>query len=446
MLTVLRTSWPLLLGIVLLMLGNGIQGPLLSYRGGAEGFGTFEMSFVMSGYYVGFLLGSQLVPTMIRRVGHVRVFAALGAMVAAVMVGYAVLPNWIAWSAMRVLIGFSFSGVYITAESWFNASNSNEMRGQALSAYMIAQMIGIIASQALMNVASPEGFMLFALSSILVSLSFTPILLSAQPAPAFSEVKRLNFINLYRLSPLSVISMLLLGGVFSALFGMAGVWGNQAGLSVREVSIFIGAMYVGGLIAQYPIGWISDRMDRRRITAVVSGIGALAMVVAFAVQPGFVWLSILAAIAGGVANPLYSLLIAYLNDYLDRDDMAAGSAGLLFVNGVGAFVGPFITGWLMSFVGPWGFFLYLALMFGAIAAYAAYRIWLLPNRAGAYPNSFAVISPSASALAVGGALDAKAEGAGDALSQSSAPSLAQSAPPSAVGAQDASPKDGAPKA
>ena len=155
MLSVLRSSWALLLGMMLLMLGNGMQGSLLGIRGGLENMGTFELSIVMSGYFLGFLFGSRVAPDMIRRVGHVRVFAALGSLISAVLIMYAVAPNWIAWTLMRVVIGFSFSGVYITAESWLNNASSNENRGQALSLYLIVQMIGIIAAQGLLNLRPP---------------------------------------------------------------------------------------------------------------------------------------------------------------------------------------------------------------------------------------------------------------------------------------------------
>ncbi|MBD3787894.1 MAG: UbiA family prenyltransferase, partial [Sphingomonadales bacterium] len=226
MLTVLRQSWPLLLGIMLLMVGNGMQGTLLGIRGDIEGIGTYEMSIVMSAYFAGFLFGSQWTPVMIRRVGHVRVFAALGSLISAVLILYAAVPHWIAWTLMRVVIGLSFSGVYITAESWLNASSTNDTRGQALSAYMIVQMIGIITGQALMNTADPAGYLLFVIPSVLVSLAFTPILLSVAPAPTFAEVRRLPFKKLFHASPLGVVGMFLMGGTFSAIFGMAAVGGS----------------------------------------------------------------------------------------------------------------------------------------------------------------------------------------------------------------------------
>lgn len=406
MLTVLRTSWPLLLGVMLLMVGNGMQGTLLGIRGGIEGIGTYQMSVVMSSYFAGFLFGSQMTPLMISRVGHVRVFAALGSLISAVLILYAAVPHWMAWAAMRVLIGFSFSGVYITAESWLNAESTNETRGQALSAYMIVQMIGIIAAQLLMNTADPAGFLLFVIPSVLVSLAFTPILLSVAPAPSFAEVQRLNFRKLFNASPLGVVGMFLTGGVFSAIFGMASVWGTRAGLSVPQISVFVASIYVGGLMAQYPIGWISDRMDRRLLILVVAAVGAVAMFAAFALAPPYWLLVLFGAIVGGVANPLYALLVAYTNDYLDNSDMAAASGGLLFVNGVGAMMGPLVTGWLMERVGNGGFFLFTAILFAALAAYAGWRMTRRPALAPEDTGAFAVLSPTATPLAVEAALEA----------------------------------------
>ena len=134
MLKVLAQSWPLLLGVMLLMVGNGVQGSLLGIRGKIEGFATFEMSMVMSAYFAGFLGGNRVTPEMIRRVGHVRVFAAMGSVISAVLVLYPMLPDWTAWALMRVLIGFAFSSTYITSESWLNNLATNETRGPALSA------------------------------------------------------------------------------------------------------------------------------------------------------------------------------------------------------------------------------------------------------------------------------------------------------------------------
>ena len=403
MLKVLGTSWPLLTGVMLLMVGNGVQGTLLGIRGALEGFSTYEMSFVMSAYFLGFLGGSRLAPVMIQRVGHVRVFAALGSLISAVLVLYPVLPDVWAWTAMRVVIGFCFSGVYVTSESWLNNASTNETRGQALSAYMIVQMIGIIASQALLNAGDPSGFLLFIIPSVLVSLAFTPILLSATPAPVFDTTKRMGFRRLFRVSPLGCAGMLLTGGVYSAMFGMASVWGMLAGLSVGQISVFIGAMYVGGLVFQYPIGWLSDRMDRRRLILLLSFAGAASMFAAAALDWGFVVLVGLSLALGAIVNPLYSLLIAHTNDFLPKEEMAGASAGMLFLNGLGAIAGPLVTGWMMERLGPRGFFLFIAVLLAALGAYALWR--MLRRVARGETGGYAPITPTASALAVEAVLD-----------------------------------------
>ncbi|MFC2967134.1 MFS transporter [Acidimangrovimonas pyrenivorans] len=400
MIRVMATSWPLLTGVMLLMVGNGVQGSLLGIRGALEGFSTFQLSVVMSAYFLGFLGGSRMAPDLIRRVGHVRVFAALGSLISAVLVLYPVLPQWQSWAIMRVLVGFCFSGVYVTAESWLNNAATNETRGQSLSLYMIVQMIGIVASQALLNVGDPSGFTLFVIPSVLVSLAFTPILLSIAPAPVFETTQPLSFRKLYQVSPLGCVGMFLTGGVFSAMFGMASVWGTQAGLSVRDISIFIGAMYVGGMLMQYPVGRMSDRIDRRKLILGLTAVGAAAMAAtAFATLPFLLMIGVALAL-GGIANPLYSLILAYTNDFLEADDMAAASGGLIFINGLGAILGPMITGWMMGMVGPGGFFLYIAVLMAALAAYAAWRMTQRAATPTEETGAFATIAPTASAYAV----------------------------------------------
>ncbi|MGR3544658.1 MAG: MFS transporter, partial [Paracoccus sp. (in: a-proteobacteria)] len=405
MTSVMRSTWPLLLGMLLLMIGNGMQGTLLGIRGGIEGIPTFQMSVVMSGYFGGFLLGSLVVPGVIKNVGHVRVFAALGSLISAAVVLYSIQPDWIVWTLLRVMVGFCFCGVYITAESWLNASSTNENRGQALAAYMITQLLGIVIAQGLLNIGDPAGYLLFIIPSVLVSLAFTPILLTARPAPNFETIKRMSFARLYDASPLGCVGVFLMGGVFSALAGMSSVWGASIGLSVAQISLFVAAIYSGGLVLQYPLGWVSDRWDRRRLVLILSAVGALTTLVVVVVQPGTLGLVVAGAIMGGVANPIYAVLLAYTNDYLDQSDMAAASAGLLFIYGVGSFGGPLITGWMMAQMGPSGFWAYMGVLMLALAIYAGWRMTrrraLTPDEQGNY----AVITPGNTQLVVGAALD-----------------------------------------
>lgn len=406
MLKVLAHSWPLLLGVMLLMVGNGVQGSLLGIRGAYEGFTTFELSVVMSSYFVGFLGGSRLAPEMIRRVGHVRVFSALGSMISALLILYPLLVDWAAWSVMRVLIGFCFSGIYVTSESWLNNTASNETRGQALSLYMIVQMLGIIASQGLLSLGDPTGYALFIIPSILVSLAFMPLLLADTPAPTFNTIKPMSFRALFAVSPLGCVGMLLTGGVYSAMFGMASVYGAMSSMTIGQIAAFVAAMYVGGLVFQYPVGWASDRLDRRVLVLWLAVAGAVVMGLATVIRLPFTLELIVALLLGGIINPLYSLLIAHSNDFLTKEEMPAASAGLIFLNGFGAIFGPLSLGWIMQTAGAKGYFLFIGLLFAALAGYAA---WRMTQRAGpANTSSYTGLTPTASSLAVGAVLDADA--------------------------------------
>lgn len=400
MISVIRTSWPLLLGMLLLMLGNGLQGSLLGVRGSTLGFSSVEMSLVMSAYFAGFLIASRVTPNMIRRVGHVRVFAALGSFVSAALLLFPTIQDPIAWILGRVVIGFCFCGVYVTAESWLNNSATNENRGQALSAYMIVQMLGIIIAQGLLVVPDPSGYLLFVIPSVLVSIAFAPILLSISPTPAFESTKRMTLAELYSVSPLGCVGMFLMGSVFAAQFGMAAVYATEAGLSIGQIPIFTAAFYVGALLFQYPVGWLSDRADRRMLIALSALIAGLASLMGMFFGGSFYVLVTAAFLIGGLSNPLYSLLIAYTNDFLEHEDMAAASAGLLFVNGVGAIAGPVIIGYAMQVMGPPGYFILLAVVLLALTGYAVYRMTQRPAPATEATSAYQGMMPTASPVTV----------------------------------------------
>lgn len=399
MLQVLSASWALFLGMFMLQIGNGLQGTLLGLRGELEGFSTFSMSVIMSAYFLGFLFASRMVPNMIRRVGHVRVFAALGSTISAVLILYPAFAEPWAWTLGRAVIGFCFCGVYVTAESWLNDGSSNENRGKALSLYLIMQMAGIVTAQYIVTQGDISGFILFIVPSVLVSMAFAPILLSVRPTPAFETTKPMTIRALINASPLACMGMLILGGVFSAQFGMAAVYGSRAGMTVGEISFMISMIYVAALVLQYPIGWISDRVDRRHLILVVSlvgGFGALGGVV----SENYYVVVLSAALVGGTSNPLYALLIAYANDFLAHEDMAAASGGLLFINGVGAISGPLIVGWMMGTVGPSGFWMYVSILMLFMGGYAAWRMMRRPSRVSVEDTvSYAPISASSSPIA-----------------------------------------------
>ncbi len=381
MITVIRSAWALLLGMFLLQIGNGLQGSLMGVRGAIEGFSTFQLSLIGSAYFLGFLGGSSVAPKFIARVGHVRVFAALGSLISAIVISYPIVSDPYVWMALRVLIGFSLSGVYVTAESWLNNSATNETRGQSLSAYMLMQMFGLVAAQGILAAGDPSGWLLFVIPSILVSLSFAPILLSAQPTPAIEDVRPMSLRQLFTTSPFASVSMLLMGAVFAGQFAMAAVYATDVGLNLQQLSAFISAIFIGAIILQYPIGYMSDRMDRRILIVGAAGAGALVSVAGAFFGGNYYALLIIAALSGGLAQPMYALLIAYTNDYLEPADMPAASGAMIFTNGIGAVTGPPLMGLLMSVVGPSGFWLFLA---GVLLAVTAYGIFRMTKRGSAF--------------------------------------------------------------
>jgi MFS family permease len=404
MISVLRLSWPLLLGMFLLQIGNGLQGSLMGVRGAIEGFSTFELSFVASAYFVGFLGGSRFAPVFIAKVGHVRVFAALGSLISATLISYPVLTDPYAWMVLRVILGFSLSGVYVTAESWLNDASTNTTRGQSLSTYVLVQMFGLVAGQGILSAGDPSGFLLFIIPSILVSISFAPILLSVQPAPAFQASRPMSLLSLYRASPFGTVGMLLMGAVYAMQFGMGSVYATEMGLSLGQISLFMSVIFLGAIVMQYPMGWLSDRIDRRVMIVASAALAGVVGIGGYAFADSFVFLMIVAGLVGGLSQPLYALLIAYTNDYLSSEEMPSASGGLIFLNGLGAIVGPPLAGLVMSFMGPGGYWLIMALFLFLTSAYGLWRMTRRPSayagdkdhEAVSYPN----ILPGASPVAV----------------------------------------------
>jgi MFS family permease len=212
--------------------------------------------------------------------------------------------------------------------------------------------------------------------------------------------KAMTLRELVQKSPLGTVGMVLLGGVFSAQFGMSAVYGASIDLSVSEISIFVAAFYVGATVIQYPLGWLSDRMDRRVLIAFAGFAGGVGAVIGMVYGANF-WLLLFAAtLVGGFSNPLYSLLIAHTNDFLEVDEMAAASGGMVFINGLGAISGPIVTGWIMEVFGPSGFFLVIAILMLGLAGYAVFRMTRREGIAVEDTGAYSPVMPSASPVAL----------------------------------------------
>ena len=400
MISVLGSVWALLLGTLLIMLGNGMQFTLIGLRGDIEGFSAATIAIITSGYYIGFLSGARVTPLLIRRVGHVRVFAALGSFMSAGLIALPLAPEAWTWTPLRLVIGFCMSGVYVSAESWLNHAATNETRGKILSAYMIAQTLGIIGAQWILTFGDAATSALFIVASILVSVSFAPILLSVTPTPVVTVTQPMSLKRLFTAAPLGTAGTFFLGSIFATQSGMAAVFGTQIGMSASQIALFVATLFTGALFLQYPIGWLSDVMDRRKLIfgASVLGAAGCGLGLLSGVRPELLLPA--AFLAGGVTTPLYSLFLAYTNDDLSPDEMPAASGGLVFVFGIGAIGGPLLCGWAMQVIGPQGFWLVLVVTFAIIAVYALYRMTQRPPTPVEATDAYLNILPTASPVAI----------------------------------------------
>jgi len=326
-----------------LMLGAGLQGTLLGLRATLEGFPALLTGIIMSCYYVGYVLGTTIALPLVRQIGHIRVFAALAAVasMSILVQGSFVYP--LVWAAMRLISGVCFAGIYVVAESWLNDRASRANRGRLLAVYMLVLYLGLGAAQFLLIVSNPLTPSPFMLVSVLISLAMVPIMVSAQQLPQRSVPRKVSLPDLYRNSPLGVVGVTVSGLISATIFSMGPVYARLNGLSTTRVATFMGVSILAAAVTQYPVGRLSDRMDRRTVIAAVCTLATLVAgsIVAFPVMPHAVFVT-LAALFSGLVLTLYSLSVSHVNDKLEPGQMVAASSALLLLNGAAAATGALV--------------------------------------------------------------------------------------------------------
>jgi MFS family permease len=364
----------LLLGMGVLMLGTGLQGTLLALRATIEGFPPPVTGVIMSGYYVGYLLGTRVAPPLLRKIGHIRVFAALAAVASAAILVQGCFVNRYNWGAMRLVSGVCMAGIYVVAESWLNDRASRANRGRLFALYMLILYIGLGAAQFMLIVSDPRTAMPFMLVSLLISLAMVPIVLSAQQIPGPAAPAKVRLRELYRNSPVGVAGVTVSGLLSSIVFSMGPVYAQLKGLETAGVAAFMGVSILAAVVTQYPVGRLSDRMDRRTVIAGVCAVATLVAggIVAFPEMPHPVFLT-LAALFSGVVLTLYSLSVSHVNDKLEPAQMVAASSALLLLNGTAAAFGPVVAGSLMAWFGPRAYFATLGTLTGTLLLYDLWR-------------------------------------------------------------------------
>jgi MFS family permease len=357
-----------------MMLANGLQGTLLGVRAGIEGFSTFNTGIMMSGYFIGMFIGSMVAPILVNRVGHIRVFSALASLASISILFHGVyIDPWL-WMAMRILTGISFAGFYVVTESWLNDRASNETRGKVLSIYMVIVTGSMGAGQFLLNMANPARIDLFILISVVISFGLIPILLTAKPAPAFATSSRMSVLELYRASPLAVLGNCLTGMAHGTIFGLGAIYATVMLIDVKLISIFMACFLIGSLIAQWPVGYISDHVGRRGVMAALSLISIVCCVLAVVTAKDSLMFYLIIVALGGAAMPMYSICIAYANDRLEPHQIVGASGSLVMVAGFGAMTGPILIAYFMELFNIEFYFWGIAAVFTVIFFFTLIRI------------------------------------------------------------------------
>ncbi|MEC9000423.1 MAG: MFS transporter [Actinomycetota bacterium] len=365
--------WALFLAFAFLQIGNGLQRILLPVRGEAEGISAGAMGVVMAVHFAGYLLGAKLIPVALTSVGHIRVFAALASVSSTAVLVNAVLVTTTSWSIVYFVSGLCNAGVFVIIESWLNDRATNETRGSILGAYMMIMMGGTAGGQMLLNLGSSDGFELFVLSSVLISLAVVPVTLSASTAPPVLSGEKMPLGELYRTIPSAVVGIVLCSYVQSAASSMAAVFGTQSGMSAARITLFTSAAVVGAVILQMPLGSLSDRYPRR---AVILGVTATScgLAVVGAVTPATsIWLIALNMAFGAFVFPLYGQFVALANDWVPPNKRVAAASTLVLASSFGAMAAPMSIGIAVESFGPTAYFWSLASCLGILALYLSYR-------------------------------------------------------------------------
>lgn len=370
----------LLMGMGILLVGNGLLGTALGLRAGNEQYTDSVIGLLMALYFLGFILGTFLCPPLISRVGHIRAFAAMAAVGAAIAVTHALVIHPAVWSMLRVLSGICLVGLYIVLESWLNEQTSNEYRGRVLSIYTASTLLALGLGQFLIMLDKDIGFVSFGLVSILFCLGLVPIAATRLPEPKPVALPVIDLRHLYRISSLSLAGTAVAGLVGGAFWAIGAVFAQRIGFSTAHIAIFMSITIFGGVLLQWPIGLLSDHYDRRRVMVGVVFACALLILCALALS----WFSQTAFIIcmffyGGTSFSLYALSVAHMNDRLDDPARVVEvSSGLLLVYGLGATIGPAAAGLFMDGIGPRGWLVYLCLTLLLLGLYALYNMYRWP--------------------------------------------------------------------
>ena len=362
----------LLSGVGLLVVGTGLMFSAIGAQAGLANFSGLVTGLIMSAYFAGFIFGTYACPAVIRRVGHIRTFAAMASLASCIPLLHVLWLNAWFWGGLRFVTGVCLVGMYIVVESWLNVVATTDQRGKVFAAYMAVSGVAMALGQWLILFGDRFGFVPFALVSILFSFALLPITLTPVSEPEPTDAPKLGLVALFAISPIGVIGAIASGLLSGAFYSLGHIFGQGVGFSERGIATFMAATILGGAVMQWPVGHLSDRFDRRWVLfwvcvacACVAGTG---FYLAREYEDSLIFLGIL---YGGLSFTVYGLSVAHVNDLIDPGKVLEVAGGLLLLHGLGATAGPTLAGVMMDLLGPESLMLY----FAAVLVLLGLSIW-----------------------------------------------------------------------
>ncbi len=391
----------IILSAALLNAGNGLIQTFLPIRMTVEGFSPTANGIMITGHAVGFLVGCLTAPGIIQRIGHIRAFAAAAALLAITSLAFTITVDTALWTILRLGTGYSSAAMFTALESWLNAGSSRESRGSVIGIYMLSGKVALIVGQMMLTLPF-EPVAIFMLGSAVYSLCLIPMTMTQQASPDVSKFRPISLREIYAIAPAGLAGCLVAGLVNSAVIGLAPVYATQIDLPRNLTAAVVSAMQFGTLLLQWPLGRISDRVDRRRVILVIAGVSIVASAALLFGQNLPKWaLFVLFGLWGGFALSLYALSIAHANDLASRDQLVSLSSGLLMGWAMGSMVGPLLGASVMERFGPSGLFGYAGVMYALLTFFISWRLFVRRGVPGERQQfvDLAATSPIAAKLA-----------------------------------------------
>lgn len=394
-----RSVFALQGSVFLLMAGAGALTSVLSVHLEGSATKAFVIGAIMTAYFVGLMLGSLFAHRVILRVGHIRAFATFVSLFSACGLAHAIMDHPLAWGLLRLLEGYCMAALAICIESWLNQKAEPSNRGKLLAFYMISMYGGYGMGQTVLMMDAGDGFLLFAVISILLSVALVPVTLTRQIPPALPDIVSYNLRRLYESSPLGVVGVVISGAVTASLYSLGPLYVLRIGHTVADAGLFMSSAILGGMVLQWPLGWLSDIFDRRVV--LIALFAALAIVSGgLAAAPGDMTILLAGgAVYGGIIFALYPVCLAHTNDRLDSSEMVAASGGLMLGYSMGAMAGPIGASAAMAVMGAPGLMLFAATVGLGAVLFGIWRVRIRPPVPAEMQASYVAVPRTTPALA-----------------------------------------------